>query len=72
MGSNNTEQHKFSIATFAALKTAIANGEEQSVKELLKNQSMQEIEKSYLIDLAKLNNNRTIIKLLEDMPLKSK
>jgi hypothetical protein len=57
------------IATFAALKTSIANGEELSVKELLANLSMQELEKSYLIDLAKLNNNLTIIKLLEDIPL---
>jgi len=69
MGTNKAEQNKHSIATFAALKTAIANNEEQSVKELLANQPMQELEKSYLIDLAKLNNNPTIIKLLEDIPL---
>ena len=65
-----TDQNKHSIATFAALKTCIVNGEEQSVKELLANQPMQELEKSYLIDLAKLSNNRTIIKLLEDIPVK--
>ena len=70
MGSNKTDQNKLSIATYAALKTCIANGEEQSVKELLANQPMQELEKSYLIDLAKLSNNRTIIKLLEDIPVK--
>jgi hypothetical protein len=70
MGSNNTDQNKQSIANFAALKTTIANGEEQLLKELLANQSMQELEKSYLIDLAKLNNNLTIIKLLKDIPLK--
>ncbi|MFQ3189723.1 MAG: hypothetical protein ACI936_000848 [Paraglaciecola sp.] len=69
MGSNMTDQNKHSIATFAALKTSIANGEEQSVKELLANQPMQELEKSYLIDLAKLNNNVAIIKLLENIPL---
>ncbi|PKG99580.1 hypothetical protein [Paraglaciecola sp. MB-3u-78] len=65
-----TVQKHHDIATFAALKTSIANGEELSVKELLANQPMQELEKSYLIDLAKLNNNPTIIKLLEDIPLK--
>jgi hypothetical protein len=70
MGSNNTDQHKHSIATFAALKTAIANGEEQLVKELLADQQMQDLEKSYLIDLAEVTNNRTIIKLLEDIPVK--
>ncbi|WP_340676561.1 hypothetical protein [Paraglaciecola sp.] len=70
MGNKNTEQNEHTIATFAALKTAIVNGEEQSVKELLANQPMQELEKSYLIDLAKLNNNRAIITLLENIPLK--
>jgi hypothetical protein len=70
MGSNMSDQNKHAIATFAALKTSIANGEEQSVKELLGNEPMQDIEKSYLIDLAKLVNNHTIIKLLEDMPVK--
>jgi hypothetical protein len=67
-----TDEKKHSIATFAALKTSIANGEELSVKELLANQPMQELEKSYLIDLAKLSNNPTIIKLLEDVPLSNK
>jgi hypothetical protein len=70
MGSNNTDQHKHSIATFAALKTAIANDEEQLVKELLAGQPMQDLEKSYLIDLAEVTNNRTIIKLLKDIPVK--
>jgi hypothetical protein len=54
------------------LKTAIANGEELSVKELLANQPMQELEKSYLIDLAKLTNNLNIIKLVENVPLSKK
>jgi hypothetical protein len=67
-----TDQDKHSIATFAALKTAIANGEELSVKELLANQPMQELEKSYLIDLAKLTNNLNIIKLVENVPLSKK
>jgi hypothetical protein len=31
---------------------------------------MQEIERSYLIDLAKLKNNLLIIKLLEGIPIK--
>jgi hypothetical protein len=65
-----TVKNKLSIATFAALKTSIVNGEEQSVKELLANQPMQEIEKNYLIDLAKLSNNLAIVKLIENIPLK--
>jgi hypothetical protein len=70
MESNHANQNKLGIANFAALKTSIANGEEQSVKELLANQPMQELETSYLIDLAKLNNNRKILRLLEDIPIK--
>jgi hypothetical protein len=69
MGSSKTEQKKLNIANFAALKTSIANGEELLVKNLLEGLSMQDIEKSYLIDLAKLNNNPSIIKLLEDTPV---
>ncbi|MFT6085127.1 MAG: hypothetical protein ACJAWT_000286 [Glaciecola sp.] len=63
-----TDENKHSIADFAALKTAIANGEEKLIKELLSKQPMQELEKSYLLDLAKLNNNRDVIKLIEDIP----
>lgn len=70
MGSNNTEQNEQSIAHFAALKTAIVNGEEQLVKHLVSNQPMVDIEKSYLIDLAQLNRNVTIMKLLEGIPVK--
>jgi hypothetical protein len=66
-----TDKNEQSIANFAALKTSIVNGEEQSVKELLASRPMQDLEKSYLIDLAKLNNNHTILKLLEDIPTKN-
>jgi hypothetical protein len=69
MESNQTKQNKLGIAKFAALKTAIANDEELLVKQFLEDQPMQELEKSYLIDLAKLNNNLTIINLLEDIPI---
>lgn len=69
MEVNDTDQNKLGVANFAALKTAIANSEEALVKKLLEDLTMQEIEKSYLIDLAKLNNNLLIIKLLEDMPI---
>ncbi|WP_041714181.1 hypothetical protein [Paraglaciecola sp. T6c] len=70
MTSHKQDQNEHGIAHFAALKTAIANGEEQTVKELLPNGPMQSLEKDYLVELAELNNNRTIIKLLQDMPAK--
>ena len=73
MGTNNTDQNETNIPNFAALNTSIVNEEEQLVKkllvkELLENETMQELEKNYLIDIAKRKNNGTIIKLLEDIP----
>jgi hypothetical protein len=73
MGTNNTDQNETNIPNFAALNTSIVNEEEQLVKkllvkELLENETMQELEKNYLIDIAKRKNNSTIIKLLEDIP----
>jgi hypothetical protein len=44
-----------SIANFAAIKTAIANNEEALLKELLADQAMPDLEKSYLMDLAGLS-----------------
>ncbi|MBB1399780.1 hypothetical protein [Pseudoalteromonas sp. SG44-8] len=70
MESNKTDKNEHGIANFMALETAIANNEEGLVKELLGNQAMQELEKSYLIDLAKLSSNITIKKLLENIPIK--
>ncbi len=75
MRTNNNDQNETNIPNFAALNTSIVNEEEQLVKkllvkELLENEAMQELEKNYLIDIAKHKNNRTIIKLLEDIPLK--
>jgi hypothetical protein len=72
MKTNNTDPNKLGVAKFAALKTAIVNDEEALVKELLTDLSIQEIERSYLIDLAKLKNNLHIIKLFEDISLKNK
>lgn len=65
-----TDKNDRSIANFAALKTSIVNGEEALVKELLETRTMQELEKSYLLDLARLSSNPTIIKLLEAIPVK--
>lgn len=69
MDNNKTHQNNQSIANFAAIKTAIANNEEQLLKELLADQAMQELEKSYLIDLAGLSNNRAILEILEKIPV---
>ncbi|MDO6840741.1 hypothetical protein Q4602_14770 [Paraglaciecola chathamensis] len=71
MTSSKQDKNEGGIAHFAALKTAIANSEEQRVKELLPSEPIQDLEKGYLIDLAELNNNRVIINLLQDIPTKS-
>ncbi|GAA0854566.1 hypothetical protein [Aliiglaciecola litoralis] len=62
------DQNQQGIAHYAALKTAIANGEEQLVKDLLTKQPMQELEKNYLIELAELSNNSGILELLKGTP----
>ena len=65
-----TAQPSHSIANYSALKTAIANNETRRLKELLTGQSMQQLEKDYLLDLARLDNNRKIITLLEAVPIR--
>jgi hypothetical protein len=69
MTSNKTERHSHGIANYQALETAIANGEAPLIKQLLANQSMIALEKSYLLDLAKLNNDPAVIALIQDIPL---
>lgn len=70
METNNTHKHNQSIANFAAIKTAIANNEEALLKELLADQAMPELEKSYLIDLAGLSNDPAILKIIKGIPVK--
>ena len=57
-----------SIANFAAIKTAIANNEEVLLRELLHEQKIPELEKSYLLDLAGLSNNPAIMTIIHDIP----
>lgn len=67
--SDNNDQER-SIFNFAAIKTAIVNAEESKLDELLGKHSMQELEKGYLLDLAKMNNNEQIIARIERVPTK--
>lgn len=57
-----------SIANFAAIKTAIANNEEDLLRELLHEQKIPELEKNYLLDLAGLSNNPAIMTIIHDIP----
>jgi hypothetical protein len=69
METDNTHKHNQSIANFAAIKTAIVNNEAVLLKELLANQAIPELGKSYLIDLAGLSNDPTILKIIKDIPI---
>mgnify|MGYP005993040201 CR=1 FL=1 len=69
MKTNTTHKNNQSIANFAAIKTAIANNEEALLKELLANQAIPELEKSYLIDLVGLSNDPAILKIIKDIPI---
>ncbi|WP_213998678.1 hypothetical protein [Arsukibacterium sp.] len=70
MTSAQADQNNHSIAHYSALKTAVANGEEARLKALLANQTMQPLEKGYLLDLARLGKNQNIISLLEAVPVR--
>ena len=72
MTTENPHQNEHSIADFEALKTAIANGETPLVKDILAGQTMHKLEKDHLLELARLGNDRTIIKLLDAIPVKQK
>ncbi|WP_102794510.1 hypothetical protein [Bowmanella denitrificans] len=58
------------IARMEGLQMAIANGEVDRVRQLLANQVLDKLQKSYLLDLAELNQKAEIVKLLEKTPVK--
>jgi len=65
-----TRPKEHGIGRFSALKTSIALGDLDSVVRLLGSEPLLDLEKSYLLDLAKLTNNAEVIKVLEAMPVK--
>jgi hypothetical protein len=69
MVTGKTRESEHSIASFEALKTAIANNETSLVKDLVAGQTMQKLEKDYLLELARLGNNPQIVRLLQEVPL---
>lgn len=58
------------IANMEGLQSAITNGETERVKELLEGRQLDELQKDYLIDLAKLNGSHEIVSLLKHAPEK--
>ncbi|OFC69141.1 hypothetical protein [Alteromonas confluentis] len=59
-----------SIANMEGLQSAIANNEVDRVKQLLAGQTLDELQKSYLIDIAELNGDPKMLKILKDAPAK--
>jgi hypothetical protein len=53
------------INEMSGLKTIIVNGDLESLKQELANKTLNELEAGYLIDLAKLNNEPEMVKLLK-------
>lgn len=58
-----------SLNNFAAIKTSIANGDVDEVRERLENKTMDKLEKGYLIDLARLSGNTEMIDVIERVPV---
>ena len=59
-----------SIANMEGLQSAIANNEVDRVKQLLAGQTLDELQKSYLIDNAELNGDPKMLSILKDAPAK--
>ena len=57
-----------SLNNHAALKTSIANGDVEEVKVRLEGHTLNELEKGYLIDLARLSGNSDIEKVIKSTP----
>ena len=68
MENDNEPQGEKGIAGMKGLESAIANGETDRVKQYLTSQMLDELQKSYLIDLANTAYNTHIAKLIEDTP----
>lgn len=66
---NVTKDH--SIANMAGIQSAIANNESESLTELLSGESLDPLQKDYLIELAKLSNNQKLITIIEQTPVNS-
>lgn len=68
MVNDSEKQGDRSIAGMKGLESAIANGETDRVKQYLATEMLGELQKSYLIDIAKTSNNPEIAKLIDETP----
>ena len=63
---NISHQKKLDPANFMPLEMSIEKGEASSVKKMLSGLSMREPERNYLIDVAKMNKQSSIVELLKN------
>ena len=63
-----SSQH--SIANMEGLQSSIVRGEADRVAELLGSQKLDELQKSYLLELAEVNGNSEVIKTIQQAPTK--
>jgi len=68
--SKHDQKSDNDISNMAGIKTAIVNGEEHRLQQLLAGIHLDELNKSYLLDLAKMNNNQQVISIIENTPVK--
>ena len=59
-----------SIANMEGLQSSIVRGEADRVVELLGSQKLDELQKSYLLELAELNGNAEVLKVIKQAPTK--
>ncbi|WP_298943526.1 hypothetical protein [uncultured Psychromonas sp.] len=71
MEMNISNQNKLGPANFMQLEMSIEKGEASSVKKMLSGLSMREPEKNYLIDVAKMNKQSSIMELLKNAPVRN-
>lgn len=65
MSSDSTPH---TIANMEGLKSAIVNGESDRVAELLGDQTLDKLQKSYLVELAELNGNPSVTRIIKQAP----
>ena len=71
MEMNISNQNKLGPANFMPLEVSIEKGEASSVKKMLSGLSMREPERNYLIDVANMHKQSSIVGLLNNVPVRN-
>ena len=71
MEMNISSQNKLGPANFMPLEMNIEKGETSSVKKMLSGLTMREPERNYLIDVANMHKQSSIVGLLNNVPVRN-